>query len=527
MAGGVNVIRTPLTLFAIGLFASCAPEQTALDQQGVNSVATTAATYHRLRWGYYAQSERRGESIMADVPGYASKDQVVDWAGQALTRRCEEDGITDAKECAEIGKVSFGVEICSDPNDGQSCGTLAAASVLGWQSLFNIREEAHLDQVRHLEQRSVAATWLQATLDKHRHWQGIAREVIEIQAGQEVARRNAIVSNVREELTARAEAVRGAEVARLAETRVSAEAVLRSTAAYEQLMLSFRQSYSRLIDQYIAYRNTEQDFAGELADIATDANESTSISLQTLKIRLADASNEANIAPHLVISAANELAWSMARAQATYESQLVEHRAYLEQQDLSILDHTATPRQALSNVGAYCRERIARSNAAVSELYGALRRREQGLILAEASEATRTAALAADRTALETEFLESINARALDLWRSPPASSLGVPLLAARHASMISFRQLGSLCEETAGASWRSPGCMRLRNELTKVDRYLQQTLPFSLRYAVQKFKTANLDSALIEQLEASLSAGDMSSAVYANDLLIRVAEEG
>ena len=84
-----------------------------------------------------------------------------------------------------------------------------------------------------------------------------------------------------------------------------------------------------------------------------------------------------------------------------------------------------------------------------------------------------------------------------------------------------------ALCADPSNATWRGPGCQRVANELTKVKKYLNQTLPFTIRYGIPKLRAAGASEASLTEIDADLTAGRWAAAVHRYDAALRGIEEG
>ena len=110
----------------------------------------------------------------------------------------------------------------------------------------------------------------------------------------------------------------------------------------------------------------------------------------------------------------------------------------------------------------------------------------------------------------------------------PPNSALGLPLQGERFHAMTAFRQLEGICKDlTQLATWRAPGCQKVTTELSKVRTYLTQTLPFTLKYGVQKMRAAGFNNEVLTEIETRVAAGELAQAVHLYDATLRAAEEG
>ena len=93
---------------------------------------------------------------------------------------------------------------------------------------------------------------------------------------------------------------------------------------------------------------------------------------------------------------------------------------------------------------------------------------------------------------------------------------------------MQAFLQLETFCQgDLELASWRAPGCLRVANELFKVRRYLNQTLPFTIRVGIGRLRAAGVSEPELAAIEADVAAGRMTAAVHRYDIAVRAAEEG
>lgn len=88
---------------------------------------------------------------------------------------------------------------------------------------------------------------------------------------------------------------------------------------------------------------------------------------------------------------------------------------------------------------------------------------------------------------------------------------------------MTAFLQLEEVCHDLTGAAtWRAPGCQKVAGEASKVRTYLTQTLPFTLKFGVQKMRASGgFDADALADIEAKVVAGQLLLAVHIYDATI------
>jgi hypothetical protein len=333
-----------------------------------------------------------------------------------------------------------------------------------------------------------------------------------------------VVSNTVHDWLAQAgNAATTAEQVHLAETRRAIATVDKITAAYQTDLDGLQPAYGEVAARHGAYRDTETAVFAAIAQIATQASTADLSTLPSLKVQLGSQSNSENRTPQLLIIDAKRVLWELAHVQASYEAGLAPYIAYLTELSLPILDHTGVPRDGMSNVVGYAESRIRRVNDAVRTIYDGIRRREAALSLAAADAATRDQIRAADDAAREAEFLDQTTARVGDIWKTPPTGALNLPLQTERMTNMTAFLQLENVCQNvTDAATWRAPGCQKVASEASKIRTYLTQTLPFTLRFGVQRMRsTGGFDAEALTDIEAKVAVGQLIQAVHIYDATI------
>lgn len=408
-----------------------------------------------------------------------------------------------------------------------SCSSANVANVAGWEALTVRQAAEQTAQVRFLEIKNIQATDLHATLLEHRADTKSLRQRLE-DAIEGTKTSTKMAEAARKRIEEMGGAVKSAEQLQLAKTRRTIVALEKATARYQADLDEVQPSYGDVAGRHQAYRQTETAVFTNLTQLATQASTAGLEDLPTLKISLGNYSNSENHNPQLLIADARNVRWQLANLQATYEHALAPHMEYLTEKNIPVLNHTGAPRTGMDNVIAYANNRIDRVNEAVRAIYDGIRLRESALVLNAADAATRDQLRAAEAAQREANFLDDITAQVAELWKAPPISALSLALQGERLRLMTAFLQLEGACSElTAAATWRGPGCQRVAAEASKVRTYLTQTLPFTLRFGVNKMRTAGYDEAILTQIDAKRVAGQLVEAVHMYDATLRAAEEG
>jgi len=423
-------------------------------------------------------------------------------------------------------EVKLDVSVCDETRPTMTMPEIAAAA--GWVYVIDAWTAAQQAQLAFIQQQNVPAHWVRGTLESHRQMQSVLLEKAE--AAVEIVRdaRDALVSETHDRIAVMGGAVVNGEQVRLANTRWAIRDLERTTRQYQQILNKVRPLYGDVGVRYQAYRASESATISGLEDLISRASSAELDDMAALKSALAAISDAENRNPQQLILDANRVRWELAHAQTEYDRGIARYASLVDEHGWAHLDHTTVPRQGMTGVVAYSEERLERVNKAIREIMDGIHRREQALILVATDQLTRDQVRAAVAAQTEADFLDEITRRSTELWRSSPTTStLKLPLLGERIRMMEAFLQLEALCADPTNATWRGPGCQRVANELTKVKRYLSQTLPFTLRYGVTKLRAAGASETELADIEANLTAGRRAAAVHRYDSVVRAVEEG
>jgi hypothetical protein len=470
------------------------------------------------RWRYAVTKNGSGLSGSFTVASNSDKHEFLD----SVEARVEEICPSDPSAC----EVDIDLYVCDEANP--PCSSAAVAEVAGWTYVFDEWHEAQADQIAFLESQNVPAHWVQGALEEHREYQQYLLEEAQDAVGEVHDARDALVAEAHDRIAAMGAQATSEEQVRLANTRWAIRELDRVTRRYQAALDRVRPLYADVAARFAAYRGGEPAAIQGLEGLIAQASEADLGQMAPLKVTLAAISNDENRMPQQLILDANRVRWELAYAQAEYERGLAPHAAVIDEQGWTRLDHTTAAREGMGGVVAYAEQRQDRVNTAVRDILDGIHRREAALTVAAADTATRDQIRAAAAAHTEAAFLDEITARTTELWKSPPTTpTLKLPLLADRVRTMQAFLQLEALCADPTQATWRAPGCLRVTNELTKVKKYLGQTLPFTIRFNVKKLRTAGAVESELTAIEADLTAGRVLGAVHRYDAALRAVEEG
>lgn len=470
-------------------------------------------------WAYNFQYNGSGEGFyLGPIRSDADRQDAV---RAALARRenwCHVTGAGDP--CLQNAVAGLRVSLCPTATSG-SCSNVATASETGWAPLMSRYATENAALVSYLESHGYPASSFRQVLQDIKEWQQLMAGFLADQISGKTTSTQ-IAQAAHDRIAAMAGPEISGEQMQLAETRRSVAALEQVTATYQTELDAVQPDYGDIAARHAAYRATEADVFAGITAIATQASTADLPGLAALKVQLAEKSDGENRAPQLLIVDAKRVLWTLARLQADYEAGVAPYQAYLTEHALPVLDHTSAPKAGMNNVVAYAESRMQRVNDAVRTIYDGIRRREAALSLAAADAATRDQLRAADATASEAAFLDDTTARVNAMWAAPPTGALNLALQGERMATMTSFLQLQSVCRDMTQAAWRAPGCQKVSGEVSKINTYLGQTLPFTLRFGVQKMRTAGFNNTVLSDIEAKLTAGDLKQAVQLYDAIVR-----
>lgn len=426
--------------------------------------------------------------------------------------------------CLREAVTGLRLRLC-DPSG--SCGMDAIGHAVGWVALAARYGAEHARMMEFLEGQSFQAHGIRLTLEEYAQSQKLIRWFIdEATVGKHASIQ--IANAARARLAEIGAAATSEEQVRLAETRRTIRELDRITGRYQADLDAVQAAYGNVAARHKAYRLEETPVFTALKEIATQASGTALSGMASLKVALAGHSDHENRTPQTLILDAKRVRADLSEAQARYERALLPHSTYLVQKGIPVLDHTGAPKAGMDSVVAYAEGRMSRVNAAVIAIYDGIRRREAALALSAAEAATRVQIRTADAAHREAAFLNEVTARVAEIWKAPPTSALGLPLQAERLSAMTAFLQFESLCQDLSElAAWRGPGCQEVAAEATKVRTYLAQTLPFTLRFGVNKMRAAGFAESVLSEIETLVTAGNLKLAVHKYDAVLNAAKEG
>lgn len=426
--------------------------------------------------------------------------------------------------CLREAVVGLRIKLC--PPTG-TCNMAAIGHEVGWVALAARHASEHARMMSYLESINFQAQGLHSTLTLYAEVQsGLRWWMDEALVGGHTSIQ--IANAAHDRLAVLGAAATSEEHVRLAETRRTIRALEAITARYQADLDAAQVAYGSVATRFKAYRLTETPVFTGLEAIAAQASAAALTGMGALKLELASHSDAENRTPQTLILDARWVRADLADAQARYVAALAPYAAYLAEHSVPVLDHASAPRDGMDRVVAYAEGRLARVNAAVIAIYDGMRRREAALTLATVDAATRQQLRQADAAQREAAFLNDITQRVTAMWKAPPVSALNLPLQSERFTTMSAFLQLVAVCQHIGDiATWRAPGCQKVASETTKITTYLNQTLPFTLRYGVGKMRTAGYQEATLAEIEALVTAGNLVLAVHKYDALLHAAKEG
>jgi hypothetical protein len=515
----VRVAR-PIAIMAVLALLSCGEDPPT--EKSSETTHSLDVSQLDLRWIY---NVKWGEAYITGGPSGpivtdSDKQEILQQAAADRDRECNivgADGRTQS--CINESVVSFSLTLCIHLDE---CSIDVVARETGWAPLIT-RYNSELDSlIAYLKSQSYPVESFRGSLQDIKLLQNALGSLLE----DAVAGRGEsihIATEIHDRLTTLGSTVRTEEQVHLAEDRRTITALDRATARYQDDLNAVQAGYGDIAARHTAYRATESEVFAAITAIANEASTADLTGLASLKVHLGEQSDNENRAPQLLIVDAKRVLWELASIQSAYETKLSPYTAYLTEHTLPTLDHTSAPRTGMNNVVTYAENRIQRVNDAVRAIYDGIRRREAALSLVAVDAATRDQLRAVDNAARETAFLNDITARASAMWAAPPTGVLNLALQDERMTTMKNFLQLQSACRDlTDAATWRVPGCQKVSAEVSKINTYLNQTLPFTLRFGVQKMRTAGFNNTLLTDIEAKLTTGDIKQAVQLYDAMLR-----
>jgi hypothetical protein len=512
-------VRTAAALVAALVLAACAgdpatPPRTSDRAQQLDGPPPPLTP----TWGYMVYVNGSGTGGNVTIDSASKRQTFLSNVNAVVAQKCP----GNPGACS----VEISVWVCDLAHPPCSSETIVAAS--SWVYLIDTWSAAQQAQIAFLEQQNVPAHWVQSALQKHRDYQAFLLDQANAAVKAVEDARDALVQDVHDRIAAMGGQVTSEEQVRLANTRWAIRDLDQTTRRYQAALDGVRPLYADVVARYNAYRNGEPTTIGDLQGLIDAASDATLDDMAALKMSLAAVSDAENHDPQQLILDANRVRWELAHAQTEYEQGIARHAALIDEHGWPRLDHATVPRQGMGGIVGYAEERLDRVNTAVREILDGIQRREQALLLVAADQATRDQVHAAVAAETEADFLDEITRRTTELWKTPPSTpTLKLQLLGERVRTMQAFLQLEALCADPTNATWRAPGCQRVANELTKVKKYLGQQLPFAVRYAIPKLRTAGADEASLAEIDADLTAGRTAAAVHRYDAVVRALEEG
>jgi hypothetical protein len=475
-----------------------------------------AAVSPAVIWRHHVEFGADFRNLYRTVSDFASREAFLRDAENDRARVCG-----SKPTCKQDAIWYFDLILCPPGQEGE-CEAVDTGLAIGWRTLAQYFEMEAGFMIDIIERANVPGVVMQKTLQeisRRQNWiRGALADAI---SGRPTSTQVAKAAHDR--LTAMGAAATSAEQVRLADTRQTIFALEKVTATYQSDLNTLQPAYGDVAGRHEVYRATEAGVFAGISQIATQASTADLSALASLKVQLAAQSDNENRTPQLLILDAKRVQWDLANVQASYEAGLAPYTTYLAEKSLPVLDHTGAPRAGMSNVVAYAEGRIRRVNDAVRTIYDGIRRREAALSLAAADAITRDSVRAADAAQRESEFLDEITARVSDIWKLPPTGALNLPLQTERMTTMTAFLQLEGVCQNlNDAATWRAPGCQKVAAEATKIRTYLTQTLPFTLRFGVQKMRAAGTFAAeILTEIETKVTTGELVQAVHMYDATV------
>jgi hypothetical protein len=285
-------------------------------------------------------------------------------------------------------------------------------------------------------------------------------------------------------------------------------------------------AYADLVTAFSAYRATEAAEVANYASLAAQASSATAEAIPGIEQAILAASLAASGKPNELRVSAMKLSAQIQVTEIASQKAIAQHRDFLATHGAALPNMTSGALRSITAMLGYVQQRVSRSDATATALLGGAAMRAQTLTLLKTKDAGARLKIAqAALLKAGTTFQAGASARVAALSAAPEASkALKLPYLARRYDQITALLQMQPLCDPSS-SSWREAGCGALRAQFSAAAAYRETTLPMLIKAGVATMRAKGVDAALLDAVQAKLTAGDVKGAALVYDAAVRATE--
>ncbi|MBF0316076.1 MAG: hypothetical protein HQK52_21830 [Oligoflexia bacterium] len=294
--------------------------------------------------------------------------------------------------------------------------------------------------------------------------------------------------------------------------------------SFKNLSTQSSQLYRNFLDNSVkifkvSIENSNRELIAEFGKFnTTDIDQ-----LATVRHSLLVITQKVDLATSELRSNANVIKRQLANNKLLYKEFFSDYEDYFQKKQIKIAKpwETIEPEleKTLSNANEYQSSIRAKVNDARSRLDIQIDR----LIAAKLDNEHRKRIAITKFATASSSFMEEINRRETTLFDAPKSFDNGLLDLETRYKEVNQFIQYKTICGdvETANGAWKQGGCVLLKAEIERANRYLKETIPTYLYAEIRKLAKINNGTHLQQAaaIKNMLKAGKVIEAlsIYTN----------
>lgn len=314
-------------------------------------------------------------------------------------------------------------------------------------------------------------------------------------------------------------------VATIADDKQSMDAVDAALSETKKALLPLGAEFTKLADDFAAYRATEVAESDAYTTLAADASKAELGGLSAIEASILAAAMDASAKPNALMMSAMKLSGEIQQLELSSQEAIEPHADFMMTHGAAIPDMTSGAQRSINAMLGYMERRVARCDATATSLLLGVGMRRKALQMLAASPVVKTQTAEAKIAKASLVFLDAATSRVAAVKSAPEVSAkLGLPYLAKRYDELLRVVQMAPFCG-TASTSWRDAGCSALRDNVKEASSYLKTTLPSLLVTGLTTMKAKGAPAEIVDAAKTKLDAGDIKAAAVLHDAALRAVE--
>ena len=316
----------------------------------------------------------------------------------------------------------------------------------------------------------------------------------------------------------------------LAQKRKAVTAIEAIMADHKKALAAPTKAFDELVTRYVAFLNSEPKLVTDLKAFVERASKTALKDIPKLEVDVMSYARTMNDKGNQLSLDATRISTTFAHLESEYQARLAPHASFLSEHFGGAPSASAGAQRTLDSMTAYCALRRAQADAQMVRLLRGISNRRESLIAAAADERTRKTLRASAHLQASSRFLDEATRRNTEISKLPAKTTkYGFTLWADKYDQYLTFMELEPLCSSTPSAqkpTWRDTGCISLNRSFGRARTYMNSTIPQMIRLALPSLRSKGVAQAVIDEIQADLTAGRVREAALRHDAAARMTEE-